>query len=501
MAAPPDRSRAPRLNQALLPQLPAALDVPRYDRAELATGIVHFGVGHFHRAHQAVYVDRALRLGPAREWAICGVGVTGSSPFKAAGLAQQDYLYTVKQKLPSGEDRSQVIGSITGYLTAANGPAAIIAQVANPTTRIVSLTVTEAGYEVQARGGLLGDAGEGAEGPKNGYPPSAAWMAPLLRGLQLRRSNGYGGLSVVSCDNIQANGRVARSALLDFAKLHDGAMVPWIEEEVAFPSSMVDRVVPGTTAADIAYLNDQFGYVDDWPVTCEPFSEWVLEDVFVAGRPRWEEVGVEMVSNVEPYEAMKLRLANGTHQVVCYFGVLLGYSYVHEAIADPDICALVTRYIVEEAVPTLAPIAGTDLVQWGLTVIERFGNPQLQDPLARICEQASVRLPKFLLPVVVDQLGRRGPVTVCAAVIASWARYVEGKDESGKPIEIRDPLKENLIAAASRQHSHPTAFIENVAVFGNLAKAAEFSAPFVEALAIIHGQGARALLQRLAARD
>jgi mannitol 2-dehydrogenase len=463
---------------------------------------VHFGVGHFHRAHQAVYVDRALRLGPAQsQWAICGVGVTGSSPSKAAGLAQQDYLYTVTQKLPSGETRSQVIGSITSYLTAVNGPEAIIAKVANPHTRIVSLTVTEAGYEVQARREPQVVAGERAEDTHGGYTTSAAWMGPLLRGLQLRRRNGLSGLSVVSCDNMQANGHVARSALLEFAKLHDGAMVPWIEEEVTFPGSMVDRVVPGTTSADIAYLKDQFGYSDDWPVTCEPFSGWVLEDSFVAGRPRWEEVGVEMVSNVGPYEAMKLRLANGTHQVVCYFGVLLGYTYVPEAIADPDIRALVTRYIVEEAVPTLVPIVGTDLVQWGLTVIERFGNPQLQDPLARICEQASVRIPKFLLPVAVDQLKRGGPVSVCAAVIASWARYLEGKDESGKPIEIRDPLKESLVTAAGRQDAHPSAFIDNVAVFGDLAKASEFSDCFVEALAIIHGQGARALLQRLAARN
>src|SRR2546425_12886911 len=223
---------------------------------------------------------------------------------------------------------------------------------------------------------------------------------------------------------------------------------------------MVDRVPPRTTDPAPDYLEREFHYGDQWPVTCEPFSQWVLEDSFVNGRPAFEDVGVEVVHDVEPYELMKLRLANGTHQALCYFGYLLGYTYVHEALGDPDIRNLVVRYIDEEAIPTLQPIAGTDLRQYGRTVVERFSNPSIQDALTRICADTSDRIPKFLLPVARERLAAGGRVPMCAAVVAAWARYAEGTDESGQPIEVVDPRRQQLMAAARRQRSVPTAFIE-----------------------------------------
>lgn len=472
------------LGDATLSQLGPELDAPSYDRSGLEAGIVHIGVGHFHRAHQAMYVDGLLRTGKASQWAICGVGLSGASRRTRDVLASQDYLYTLTEKPRSGELRSRIIGALHDYLSGADGIDAIVERIADSRVRIVSLTVTEGGY--------------GLDRLRHADSWDRSWQVVVLRGLRRRREARAGALTVMSCDNIPLNGRAAREALVGAAWRHDPEMVSWVEDEVAFPSSMVDRVTPKTVAADGVYLEQKYGYVDDAPVTCEPYSQWVLEDAFAAGRPPLEDVGVELVADVEPYESMKLRLANGTHQALCYFGALLGHTFVHEAVADEDIAAMLVRYIVEEVVPTLEPIAGVDLVGWGLNVIERFGNPRIEDRIARICEDASDRMPKFLLPVLVDQLGRSGPVGVCAAVIASWARYSEGTDELGRPIAVRDPRREHLAAAARVQGARPTAFIEDTTVFGDLARQRAFSDAYVRSLALIESRGARALLRSLA---
>jgi mannitol 2-dehydrogenase len=260
---------------------------------------------------------------------------------------------------------------------------------------------------------------------------------------------------------------------------------------------MVDRVTPRSVESDSAYLEHAYGYRDRCPVTCEPFHQWVLEDDFAAGRPRLEDVGVQVVSDVEPYEVMKLRLANGTHQALCYLGYLLGYTYVHEAIGDPDIHNLVLRYIDEEAVPTLRPLPGTDLNAYGRKVVERFSNPAIQDLLSRICADASDRIPKFVLPVAADRLAAGARVPTCAAVVAAWARYAEGVDELGRPIEIKDGRRETVVAAARAQASRPTAFIEQRTIFGDIAESAAFAEDYSRALRSIHAKGVRAALRDL----
>jgi len=487
------------LSNAVLASLPDAVAAPRYDRKALRSGIVHIGVGHFHRSHQAMYLDELMRRGAALDWAICGAGVLPGDAAVRDALAAQDYLYTLTVKKPDGSRRSRVIGSLNGYRYALDDPAGLVAQIAEPATRVVSLTITEGGYRIDpATGEFTAGSGE-IKADLRADTPNRTAFGIVFQAMRLRRARGDGGLTIMSCDNIQHNGWVARAAFLGFAERKDPGLAGWMREHIAFPSSMVDRVTPGTVAADRAYLEHAHRYRDRCPVTCEPFHQWVLEDTFAAGRPPLEDVGVDIVADVEPYELMKLRLANGTHQALCYFGHLLGHRYVHEAISDPDIQALLLRYIDEEAVPTLRPIPGVDPRAYGRTVIERFGNPEIQDPLTRICADTSERIPKFLLPVVTAQLEFGGPVRQCAAVVASWARYAEGIDEQGRPIDVVDPRRDTLMAAARKQRSNPTAFIEDSSVFGDLAQCRRFVQDYADALERIRLKGVRAALRELAA--
>ncbi|HEX3780812.1 MAG TPA: mannitol dehydrogenase family protein [Pseudonocardiaceae bacterium] len=485
------------LNNAVLPSLPTEVAVPRYDRSALRTGIVHFGVGHFHRAHQARYLDELMRAGTAMDWAILGAGVRPDDADIRDALDAQDHLYTLTVKESDGTRRSRVIGSLNGYRYAADSPAGLVASIADPTTRVVGLTITEGGYGINPATGEFTGESEDIQADLGDGAPDRTPFGLVLQAMRLRRDQGVGGLTIMSCDNIQHNGRVARAAFLGFAERKDPRLALWMTENLAFPNSMVDRVTPGTTDADRAYLERTYGYRDRWPVTCEPFCQWVLEDTFVAGRPPLEDAGVDIVSDVEPYELMKLRLANGTHQALCYFGHLLGHRYVHQAIADPDIHALLLRYI-GEAAPTLLPIPGVDPYAYGRTVIERFGNPEIRDALSRICAETSDRIPKFLLPVVTEQLRLGGPVAQCAAVVAGWARYAEGVDEQGQPIDVVDPRREALMTAARKQDTNPTAFIEDRSVFGDLSRSRVFVEAYVDALNRIRTRGARVALRELA---
>jgi mannitol 2-dehydrogenase len=486
------------LSNATLASLPPAVSAPRYDRTALRCGIVHIGVGRFHRSHQAMYLDELMRRGVAMDWAICGAGVRPSAAATRDALVAQDHLYTLTVKEPDGTRRSRVIGSLNGYRYARDDAAGLVAQIADPACRVVSLTISEGGYGIDpGTGEFTGESAE-IQADLRGDTPNQTAFGIVLQAMRLRRADGAGGLTILSCDNIQHNGQVARAAFLGFAERKNPELARWMREHIAFPSSMVDRVTPRTVDADGAYLEQTYGYRDRLPVTCEPFHQWVLEDTFAAGRPPLEDVGVDVVTDVEPYELMKLRLANGTHQALCYFGYLLGHRYVHEAITDPDIHALLLRYIDEEAVPTLRPIAGVDPRAYGRKVIERFANAEIRDLLTRICAETSERMPKFLLPVVTAQLEMGGPVRQCAAVVASWARYAEGVDEQGRPIDVIDPRRDALMAAA-RQNGNPTAFIENRSVFGDLAQSPRFVRDYLDALECIRTKGVRVALRELLA--
>jgi len=286
-----------------------------------------------------------------------------------------------------------------------------------------------------------------------------------------------------------------------FARLRDAELGDWVAANVKFPNSMVDRITPGTTDDDRAQISERFGVEDAWPVVCEPFTQWALEDAFeggVAGRPAFEDVGVQLVPDVEPYELMKLRLLNASHQALCYLGYLSGYRYAHEVCQDPLFVQFLLAYMDREATPTLHDLPGVDLTAYKHQLIERFANPEVRDTLARLCAESSDRIPKWLVPVIRTNLEKGGEIERSALVVASWARYAEGVDEQGQPIEVVDQLRDRVMAAAARQNDGPLAFVRDEQLFGDLASNERFAEAYSRWLESLHQAGARSTLERLA---
>jgi mannitol 2-dehydrogenase len=473
------------------------LPVPAYDRNLVTAGVVHVGVGGFHRAHQAMYHDRLMNEGTALDWGICGVGVMAADRRMKQVLEAQDGLYTLVLKHSDGTYEPRVIGSIVEYLFAPDDPDAVIEKMAAPATRIVSLTITEGGYNVSDVTGEFDATNPGVIGDLEPGAVPRTTFGLITEALRRRWKRGLGPFTVMSCDNLQGNGYLSRTVFTAFARLRDAELGDWVEREVRFPNSMVDRITPATTDADRAEVRERFWIEDLWPVVCEPFTQWVLEDAFTAGRPPYAEAGVQVVDDVEPYELMKLRLLNGSHQAMCYFAYLAGYRLVHEAARDRLFRAFLLGYMDKEATPTLAAAPGVDLAGYKRTLIERFSNPQIRDTIARLCAESSDRIPKFLLPVIRAQLAAGGEIRRSAAVVASWARYAEGIDEEGEPIEVVDRLAGRLTRDARRQRADPDAFIANRDVFGDLVDEKPFVAAYRSALASLHQRGARATLESL----
>jgi mannitol 2-dehydrogenase len=303
--------------------------------------------------------------------------------------------------------------------------------------------------------------------------------------------------TVMSCDNIQGTGDAAKKSFVGYATLRDAELGAWVAREVRFPNSMVDRITPVTTDEDRAMVSKRFGVDDAWPVVCEPFTQWVLEDAFSAGRPPLEDAGVQIVADVEPYELMKLRLLNASHQALCYFGYLAGYRFVHEVCRDPLFVNFLLGYMDREATPTLEPVPGIDLDEYRHNLIARFSNEGVRDTVARLCAESSDRIPKWLLPVIRYNLEHGGEIQRSVAVVASWARYAEGVDEQGQPIEVVDRMKDTLMASARRQHEDPLAFIANRELFGDLIDNERFTSTYRSMLASLYGKGARATLETL----
>jgi mannitol 2-dehydrogenase len=471
-----------KLNKSTLAQIP--IDKPSYDRDEIGIGIVHFGVGGFHRAHQAMYVDRLLEMGTAKDWGICGVGVLPADRKMADVMAAQDGLYTLMLENPDGTHSARVIGSIVDYKYAPDDPEAVVELLAAPSTRIISMTITEGGYNIDHLGG------DGV----NVFGLVADAMAR-------RRDRGVASPTIVSCDNIEGNGDVARQAFTTYAdRVHPG-LGDWMTAHTRFPNSMVDRITPVTTPEVIATLDSEFGVEDQWPVVAEPFTSWVLEDDFCEGRPSYEDVDVLLVDDVTPYELMKLRLLNASHQCLCYFAYLAGYRLVHEAASDPLFAEFLLEYMDSEGTPTLKPVPGIDLPDYKRTLIERFANPGVKDTVVRLCFGSSDRIPKWLVPVIRANLASGGPVRLSAATVASWARYDEGVDEQGEKIDVQDQLADTLVPLARSQRENPTAFIENTELFGDLAEQPRFVEAYVWALDSLHRDGARATLETLLRKE
>ena len=487
-----------RLTAQTLDRLPAEVGAPSYDRSALVTGVVHIGVGAFHRAHQAMYLDRLLTTGQGDGWAVCGVGLLPGDAAVRDALREQDGLYTLTVKAPDGAVSRQVIGAVAEYLFAPDDPGAVVEKLASPGTRVVSMTVTEGGYGLDPATGRFDLT---APAVVADLARTAGWttlFGLVVEALARRRERGVAPFTVVSCDNVEDNGGVAREAFSAYAAARDGDLGRWVREHVRFPCSMVDRITPATTAADQAEVAGATGLVDRAAVVCEPFAQWVLEDDFSLGRPPLEQAGVQVVDDVRPYELMKLRLLNASHQAMAYVGVLSGYRWVHDAAADPLVRALMARWMADEARPTLPPVPGMDLDDYCATLLDRFANPALGDTLARLAAFSSDRIPTWVLPPVRENLASGGPVAIGAAIVASWARYAEGTDEAGAPIDVVDQLGATLTPLA--RDADPDAFLGHRPVFGDLVDDARFADAYRWARASFATRGAQATMTDLLGR-
>lgn len=487
-----------QLSTGTLDLLPDAVGRPRYDRSRVRAGIVHLGVGAFHRTHQAVYVDRLLEQGRAGDWGICGVGIRPQDRRMRDVLAAQDCLYTVLVRHPDGTEQARVVGSLVDYLFAPDDPAAVVARLADPVTRIVSLTVTEGGYCLDPATGRFDRDHPDIRHDLTGSGTPRTPFAYLAAALARRRDAGAAPFTVVSCDNIPGNGRVAAEAVRGFAAALDPGLAEWIGERGGFPNSMVDRITPATPAGEAAAYAERYGVRDEWPVICEPFTQWVLEDGFVAGRPPLQDAGVQLVGSAAPYELLKLRLLNGGHQALGYLGVLAGHRFVHEAADDPLFAAFFERFAAE-AGPTVPPLPDVTPAGYAARLLERFANPAVADTLARLCVDGSDRIPKFLLPAVRDNLAAGRGVDAAATVVAGWARYCAGTDERGEPIGLVDGRAATLRAAARAGSPEGLAFVTDRQLFGELAAERRFVEAYGRALERLRTGGVRAALRAVTA--
>ncbi len=482
------------LSRSTLSTLGGTAALPAYDPARLSAGIVHFGVGNFHRAHQAVYLDELFNRGTDLDWAIIGAGVRPTDAMMRETLARQDWLTTVVAQ-EAESSTARVTAAMIDFLPVGDA-AAIIAQLADPAIRIVSLTVTEGGYYIDPASQRFDpthpDIASDAARPE----APATVFGLILAGLARRRAAGIVPFTVMSCDNIPGNGEVTRNAVTGLARLFDPELADWVAGQVAFPNGMVDRITPATGARERQLLADQFGIADGWPVFCEEFRQWVLEDHFPAGRPALEQAGVQFVADVAPYEHMKIRILNGGHATIAYPAALLDIEYVHEAMADDLVLRFLRKVEHEEIIPIVPPVPDTDLRGYYRLIEERFANPKIGDTIQRLCLDGSNRQPKFILPSAADRLAAGAGVAGLALVSALWARYCHGETDSGRPIAPNDPSWDRLQAAAREARENPLAWLEMRDIFGALTDDPNYRAAFATALTALWRDGTRQTLTR-----
>ncbi|MFD1613212.1 mannitol dehydrogenase family protein [Sphingomonas tabacisoli] len=399
-----------------------------YDRDAQAVGIVHFGIGAFHRAHQAWYTDRAMDAGD-RDWTILGVSLR--SGVVAAQMNPQDGLYTVTGRSAQGEN-SRLVGAVRGVVTAPRASGETVDTLAAPTTRIVSFTITEKGY---------------CRAPDGSLDPNLAGEESVFRflgdGLRRRRDAGLPGVTLLSCDNLADNGRQLASLMRQYLDRHDRQLIGWFDAECSSPNTMVDRIVPATTEMDRAAIAERIGVEDQAAVVTEPFSQWVIEDRFAGPRPRWEAAGAALVDDVAPYESAKLRLLNGAHSALAYLGLERGHSYVHEAISDPLLRPVIEHLMREEAAPTIAPAPGQDLSRYIDALLQRFANPALQHRLIQIAMDGSQKIPQRWLATLADNQREGRPSPSILRALGAWLRHVRGDNEA-RWGEVADPRAAEL---------------------------------------------------------
>ena len=483
------------LTRAALRRLPPTVRPPGFDPARVQPGIVHLGLGGFHRAHMARYTHRLMERDPAAlSFGIVGAGLMPDDVRMRDALAPQDNLYTLIER-SGGAEEASIIGSLTEVIFAGESSAALLRAMDAPAIRIVSLTVTENGYCLNRATKRL-DPDHPAIQHDLAQPtqPRSA-VGIVVESCRRRRDAGAAAFTALSCDNIQHNGTVLRDAVLTLARMQDPALAAWIEAEVSFPSTMVDRITPVTSPDDITGLAERHGLDDRWPVVCETFTQWVIEDRFVAGRPAWENVGAQFVTDVAPYEFMKLRLLNASHLAVAGLGRLAGYVTIDKAMADP----LLTRYMAalmdRETGPTLPDVPGIDLAQYKSTLIERFANPAIKDTVERVNTDAPLNI---LVDPIRDRLRMGGGIDLLALALAAWLRRVRGEDEQGQPIHIRHPMAALLQERARDGGPDPVPLLSIEPLFGELGQDTRLVDTVRRWLTLLYQSGARATVAEAA---
>ena len=488
------------LSAATLSSLPANVGVPNYRRDQLKAGILHIGVGNFHRAHQAVYLDDLFNAGEGHEWAMIGAGVREADEVMRQKLLVQDWYTTVVEQ-EADKSEAHVTGAMIDYIKPGD-TRALMEKLADPAIRIVSLTITEGGYYINSATGkfdpehpdMVHDAAN-PEAPKTVF-------GLLLAGLKIRRDKGIAPFTIMSCDNIPHNGVVTRNSVAGLAAISGAGLDGWINDNVAFPNGMVDRITPATTDRERELLRANFGVEDNWPVFCEDFKQWVLEDNFPSGRPPLEKVGVQFVKDVSPFELMKIRILNGGHAVIAYPSALMDIHFVHECMESPLVAGFLAKIEHDEIMPCVPPVPDTNLEDYYRLIVRRFANPKIGDTVSRLCLDGSNRQPKFIIPTIADQLKAGRSVTGLALESALWCRYCFGESDSGKPIAPNDPSQwDRLQAHAKRAKTDPVAWLEMTDIYGDVANSAVFREAFAKALVMLWQDGTKVTLERYIANQ
>jgi mannitol-1-phosphate/altronate dehydrogenase len=452
--------------------------VPAYDRSRLRPAVVHFGVGGFHRAHQAMYFDELAELG-FTHWGVIGVGM--HRPEMGEVLGAQDNLFTVVQR-GSRDSEARVVGSIVEYLLLSDDPDAVRRRLNDPEIRLVTLTITADGYRVpddadQARNSVFG---------------------LLVDALDVRRRAHDAPFTVLSCDNLPNSAAAAREAVMALAGRRDPALADWIEERVTFPGSMVDRITPATTLEDRDEVEREFQVDDRWPVITEPFSQWVVEDSFCNDRPPLDRVGVRFVPDVAPYKLIKSRLLNGAHCALGYVGSLAGHRSTDEAMADPAVADFVARLMREEIAPLLpADVPGVELDAYCEILLDRFRNPAIGDQLSRLCRRGSTKMPDYLLPSLHEARAQGRSRAHLTFAVAAWLRYLRGVDLGGERIEVQDARADELRAAAEQGGNDPAPLLGFTDLFGDLGEDADLVADLRRFLTALDRDGVHSGLESL----
>jgi mannitol 2-dehydrogenase len=485
------------LDNAHLSRLPASVARPGYDRRAVRAGIAHIGVGAFHRAHQAIYLDRCLARPGHEAWGLCGINLLPQDAAMAAAMKRQDGLYTVTEMAPDGTHRTHVVEAMVEYLYAPDDPAAVLARLCHPDIRIVSLTITEGGYLLDEQGRFkLEHPAIAHDLAHPGAPQSV--FGYLVEALDRRRRAGVAPFTVMSCDNLRQNGVQARRACVAFAEQRDPALAAWIEDEVSFPSAMVDRITPATDEATRQKLRALSGIDDAAPVVCEDFIQWVVEDAFPGGRPAWDAVGVMLTDDVSPYEEAKIRLLNASHTMLSYPAYLAGYRKVDDALHDPLFVDYLRAFLDHDASPWLHSLPGLDLATYKETLLRRFGNRAVGDQIARLCGDGASKIPGFLLPTIHACLEHGRPHHRLAFLLACYHRYLAGVDEQSQPYLIHEPNAGHLLDRVRASGAAADLLAVPEIVGTRLPAHPGFVATYLELRAKIDAQGVTQTLRALA---